>query len=147
MGVAGLIKGRNIGVFSRSAWDFPGIWVQLLSLLLWFFPASPWQLSLRGQWRVCHLECRWGWSQVAHVCNPSYSWGRDQEDCSSEPAWANSSWDSILKKTITRKGLAQGIGPEFKPQSCKKNRMQMGYSEIRGCLAATLDPTSFSQPS
>jgi hypothetical protein len=27
---------------------------------------------------------------VAHACNPSYSGGRDQEDCSSKPAWANS---------------------------------------------------------
>jgi hypothetical protein len=26
---------------------------------------------------------------VAHTCNPSYSGGRDQEDCSSKPAWAN----------------------------------------------------------
>jgi hypothetical protein len=28
---------------------------------------------------------------VAHACNPSYSGGRDQEDRSSKPAWANSS--------------------------------------------------------
>jgi hypothetical protein len=46
------------------------------------------------------------WSQVlvAHACNPSYSGGKDQEDCGSKPAWANSSWDPILKKTITEKG-------------------------------------------
>jgi hypothetical protein len=35
---------------------------------------------------------------VAHPCNPSYSGGRDQEDHSLKPAWANSSKDSILKK-------------------------------------------------
>jgi hypothetical protein len=28
--------------------------------------------------------------QVVHACNPSYSGGRDQEDLSSKPAWANS---------------------------------------------------------
>jgi hypothetical protein len=35
---------------------------------------------------------------MAHACNPSYSGGRDQEDCSSKPAQANSSQDPILKK-------------------------------------------------
>jgi hypothetical protein len=29
------------------------------------------------------------WALVAHVCNPSYSGGRDQEDHSSRPAQAN----------------------------------------------------------
>jgi hypothetical protein len=37
---------------------------------------------------------------TAHPCNPSYSGGRDQEDCGS--AWANSSRDSILKKPFTK---------------------------------------------
>jgi hypothetical protein len=27
---------------------------------------------------------------VAHVCNPSYSGGRHQEDCGSKSAWVNS---------------------------------------------------------
>jgi hypothetical protein len=27
---------------------------------------------------------------VAHTCNPNYSGGRDQEDCSSRPDQANS---------------------------------------------------------
>jgi hypothetical protein len=31
------------------------------------------------------------WALVAHPCNPSYSRSRDQEDCSSKPAQANSS--------------------------------------------------------
>jgi hypothetical protein len=38
---------------------------------------------------------------VAHTCNPSYLGGRDYEDHSSKPAWANSSQDPILKKPIT----------------------------------------------
>jgi hypothetical protein len=41
---------------------------------------------------------------VAHVYNPSYSGGRDQEDRCLKPAWANSWPDSILKKPITKKG-------------------------------------------
>jgi hypothetical protein len=61
---------------------------------------------------------------MAHTCNPSYS-GRDQEDQGSKPAQANNSRDFILKKTITRKragGVAQGVGPEFKPQYHKTNK-------------------------
>jgi hypothetical protein len=40
---------------------------------------------------------------VAHACNPSYSGGRDQEDCSLKPARTNSSGDPILKISITKK--------------------------------------------
>jgi hypothetical protein len=32
-----------------------------------------------------------GWVLVAHICNPSDSGGRDQEDYGSKPAGANSS--------------------------------------------------------
>jgi hypothetical protein len=58
---------------------------------------------------------------VAHTCNSSYSGGRDQEDCSSKLAGANSSQDTISKKKKKnhhKKGLVewfQGVGPEFKP--------------------------------
>jgi hypothetical protein len=38
---------------------------------------------------------------VAHTYNPNYLGGRDQEDCGSKPAQANSSQDPILKKPIT----------------------------------------------
>jgi hypothetical protein len=57
---------------------------------------------------------------VAHACNPSYSGGRDKKDCGLKPAWANSSQDPISKKTHHKKGvggMAQGVDPEFKPQS------------------------------
>jgi hypothetical protein len=43
-------------------------------------------------------------TQVAHACNPSYSGGSDQKDCSSKPAWANSS-RPYHKKTLHKKGL------------------------------------------
>jgi hypothetical protein len=49
---------------------------------------------------------------VAHTCNPSYSKGRDQEDHGSQPAWANSSRDTILKKkkkTYHKKGLVERL--------------------------------------
>jgi hypothetical protein len=39
------------------------------------------------------------WVLVAHSCSPSYSRGRDQEDCGSKLAQANSSWDPIAKQT------------------------------------------------
>jgi hypothetical protein len=50
--------------------------------------------------------------------NPSYSEGRDQEDCSSKPAQGNSSEDPISKIPNTKRagGVAQGVGPELKPQ-------------------------------
>jgi hypothetical protein len=61
---------------------------------------------------------------VAHACNTSYSGGRDQEDHGSKPAWANSSTRPyLIKKTHHKKragGVAQGAGPEFKPQYPRK---------------------------
>jgi hypothetical protein len=41
-----------------------------------------------------------------------------------KPAWANSSKDPISKKIITKRagGMAQGVGPEFKPQYLKKKK-------------------------
>jgi hypothetical protein len=62
------------------------------------------------------------WALVAHDCNPAYAGGRDQEDQGSMPAQANSSQDPILKKPSQKRpcGVAQGEGPEFKPQYHKK---------------------------
>jgi hypothetical protein len=55
---------------------------------------------------------------VAHAYNPSYSGVTDQEDQGSKPAQANSLRDPISKIPITKRndGVAQGEGPEFKPQ-------------------------------
>jgi hypothetical protein len=54
---------------------------------------------------------------VADACNPSYSGSRNQEDRGSKPALTNSSQDPISKKIHHKKraGVAQGVGPEFKP--------------------------------
>jgi hypothetical protein len=43
-------------------------------------------------------------SPVAHACNPSYLGGRDQEDHSLKPAWANSSQDPVSKIPTSKKG-------------------------------------------
>jgi hypothetical protein len=40
---------------------------------------------------------------AAHTCNPSYSGGRDQEDCSSKPIQANCLQDLMSIKPITQK--------------------------------------------
>jgi hypothetical protein len=45
---------------------------------------------------------------VAHAYNPSYSGGRDQENCGLKPARANSLQDPISKKLFTKKGWWSG---------------------------------------
>jgi hypothetical protein len=62
---------------------------------------------------------------VAHACNPSYSGGRDQEDCGSKPAQANSLQDLISKKLITEKGLVEWLKVytlSSNPRTTKKER-------------------------
>jgi phage-related tail protein len=60
---------------------------------------------------------------VAHVYNPSYSGDRDQEDHSSKAAWGIVQETLTLKLTLKRAGgVAQGVGPEFKYQYCKKKK-------------------------
>jgi hypothetical protein len=40
---------------------------------------------------------------MAHTCHPSYSGGKDQEDCGSRPAQANKFVGPFLKKKIQHK--------------------------------------------
>jgi hypothetical protein len=66
-----------------------------------------------------------GWRPVAHTCNPSYSRSRDQEDWGSKPTPGKQYVIPYLKKNLSQKsagGVAQGKGPEFKPQYCKKKK-------------------------
>jgi hypothetical protein len=49
----------------------------------------------------CQQEIAILQAPVTHACNSSYSRGRDQEDRSLKPAWANSSQDPILKNPNT----------------------------------------------
>jgi hypothetical protein len=54
---------------------------------------------------------------VAHVCNPSYTGGRDQEDLGLKPAQANRV-ETLSRQNHEKRagGVAQVcIGPEFKP--------------------------------
>jgi hypothetical protein len=69
---------------------------------------------------------------VAHACNPSYSGDRDQEDHSLKQTRANSLQDPILKIPNTERagGVAQGIGPVFKPSTIEKNKMKSGELKI-----------------
>jgi hypothetical protein len=46
---------------------------------------------------------------MAHACNPSFSGGRDQEDHSLKPTWANSSTRPYLKKPFTKIGLVKWL--------------------------------------
>jgi hypothetical protein len=66
---------------------------------------------------------------VAHTCNPSYPGARDQEDLGSKTAQTNSLRDPISKRPNTQKkradAVAQGVGPEFKPQYCKKKKKKI----------------------
>jgi uncharacterized protein YjeT (DUF2065 family) len=57
----------------------------------------------------------------------------DQEDRDLKPAWANSAWDPILKKPITKMagGVAEGVGPELKPQYWKKKKSQWLHIVLR----------------
>jgi hypothetical protein len=70
---------------------------------------------------------------VAHVCNPSYSGGRDQEDLVRSQPW------QIVNETLSRKnpsqkragGVTQGVGPEVKPHLIpqkKKKKKESKYN-------------------
>jgi hypothetical protein len=65
----------------------------------------------------------WWPGLVAQTYNPSNSGGRDQEDHGLKPAPANSSKRPYLEKTQKKTGgVAQGVGPEFKPYNCQKKK-------------------------
>jgi hypothetical protein len=61
---------------------------------------------------------------MVHTCNPRYSGGRDQEDCSWKPTVGKQFARPYLKKTLHKRigRVAQGEDPKFKPQYCKKKK-------------------------
>jgi hypothetical protein len=83
---------------------------------------------------------------VAHTCNPRYSGGRDQDDRGSKPAQANSSRDSISKKTLTKRayGVAQGEGPRVKPQYSKKKKRKKATADLVDSFIASENYFPFS---
>jgi hypothetical protein len=68
-------------------------------------PKEFWGTISGGTWKRPHFFQ----VPVAHTCNISYSGGRDQEDHSSKPDPANSLQDSVLKKTLHKKGLVEWL--------------------------------------
>jgi hypothetical protein len=57
---------------------------------------------------------------VAHAYNPSPSGGRDQED-----RGFKASWETLYLKIPPQKrasGVAQDVGPEFKPSTATKTK-------------------------
>jgi hypothetical protein len=67
------------------------------------------QISSAGKGTFSFSLKRKCWVLVAHTCNPSYSGGRDQYDCGSKPAQANSLAYLKIKTTITKKGLVEWL--------------------------------------
>jgi hypothetical protein len=59
-----------------------------------------------------------------------------------KPAWTNSSRDPILKIPNTKRAgaVAQDIGPEFKPQYCKKKKK--GHTSPKRSLEFNKEKTS-----
>jgi hypothetical protein len=58
-----------------------------------------------------------------------------------KPAWANRACDPISKipKTKRASGVAQGIGPEFKPwYTKKKKKKKQGEHQRKGCVFLAL---------
>jgi hypothetical protein len=49
------------------------------------------------------------WVPMAHVCNPSNSGVKDQEDHGSKPAWANSSARLYLETPFIKIGLVEWL--------------------------------------
>jgi hypothetical protein len=66
---------------------------------------------------------------VAHACNTSYLRGRDQEDHSSKPVWANISQNPISKKPFTKIGLVDWLKVKalnLSPSTAKKKKKKKG---------------------
>jgi hypothetical protein len=66
---------------------------------------------------------------VAQVCNPTYSKGKDQEDHSSRPTWANSLRDPILKIPNTKQGW--GSDSSVQHLSSKREAMSSNPSNAK----------------
>jgi hypothetical protein len=69
---------------------------------------------------------------VTHVFNLSYSGGRDQKDHGSKPAQTNSLRDPTSKIPNTKRagGVAQGVGPEFKPQNTNSHSLNIYSCQV-----------------
>jgi hypothetical protein len=78
------------------------------------------------------LENNLGWAPVAHTCNPSYSRGRDQEDCGLKPAQAIVH-ETLSQKNPSQKGLVEWLKVKAlssSPSTAKKIHIYK-YKKIR----------------
>jgi hypothetical protein len=73
---------------------------------------------------------------VVHACNPSYSGGRDQEDCGLKPARANSLQDPILKNPSQKQNKTK-----------QKNRKKIGLVEWLKVKALSSSPSTAKKTS
>jgi hypothetical protein len=64
---------------------------------------------------------------VAHACNPSYSGGRDREDCGLKPAQANSSARPYLEKPFTKIGLVEWLKVKALSSSPSTTKKKKSY--------------------
>jgi hypothetical protein len=68
---------------------------------------------------------------VAHACNPSYSRGNRLEGSRFKASRGKQFTRPYLEKNHHKKGaggVAQGVGPEFKPQYHKKTKQNKNLS-------------------
>jgi hypothetical protein len=93
--------GLNPGPHSKhsTTWATP----LALSFLFLF-----WDRVLLTLPQICASRVGLNWVLVAHTCNHSNSGGRDQEHHGLKPARANSSWNSVSKIPIIKKGWWSG---------------------------------------
>jgi hypothetical protein len=64
---------------------------------------------------------------VAHICNPIYSGGRDQENFDSKPAPTNSYRRPYLEKPFTKIGLVEWFKVKAlssRPSTAKKRNLK-----------------------
>jgi hypothetical protein len=86
---------------------------------------------------------------VAHVCNPSFSESRDQENYGSKPAWASSLQDPILKNPITTRELVWWLKVEAmssSPSTTKKYAIPFVFYSLVGKLKEALRTNSLTSP-
>jgi hypothetical protein len=78
---------------------------------------------------------------VVHVCNTSYSGGRDQEDQGLRPAQNKQFVKPYFENTCHKNragGVAQGVGPEFKPQNSQKKKKKKPKTDQRSKCETTM---------
>jgi hypothetical protein len=78
-----------------------------------------------------YKSCTLSQAPVAHACNPNYSESRDQEDCSSKLAQADSSVRPYLEKPFTKIGLVEWLKVKALSSSpCTAKNKELHFKEV-----------------